>query len=616
MSSVVLAAPDNNSGAASSAQSVVRRFVEEKFNLEETLAKKHGVEVPSDVMAFFDAARSEQWVSASNWFISIQAMRNYPPRWKPEFWGPVNDTFGALDIFRQMDPELFETCGMDLVKGIPPGSIYFGGSDVGRFLPSVYSESHSEGRPFFTLTQNQLADPAYLGYIGDMYAGKINLADTNDSVQSFSNYTADAEVRYHHDQDYPDEPHQIKPGENVRLDSTGHARVSGQVAVMGINALLARVIFERNPTNQFFVEESFPLEWMFPHLLPSGLVMKINRAPLSRLDKDIFKQDHEFWTGYTARLIGNWITYDTPVKDIAAFDENVYLKKDFSQFHGDLKFIRDSESQRFLSKLRCSIAGIYNWRLGMSPGGDTVPKQYIAAGTNRMLLQREADFAFKQAFALCPASPEAIYRYVQLLVNSQRIDDAMLVAETAREFAPTNQQFSFLMTNLVAIKGRLQSRNETTNEIAELENEVKANPTNFTKELELANKYFKIGQKQRCYELLDEILANPDVTAPVVVSIANAYAQLGQVQKIKLAMEELTQLEPESPEAWYDLAAARASLGEGIGAIDALTKALDCNARRQEKSPGSKDLRIVLKTDRRFDKLRGSAEFKALVPSP
>lgn len=590
--------------------------MEEKFNLEETLAKKHGVEIPSDVMDFFDAARSEQWVSASNWFVSIQAMRNYPPRWKPEFWGPVNDTFGALDIFRKMDPKLFEMCGMDMVKCIPPGSIYFGGSDVGRFLPSVYSQSHSEGRPFFTLTQNQLADSAYLGYLGDMYAGKINLADTNDSLQSFSNYAANAEVRYHHDQDRPNEPHQIKPGENVRLDTTGHVRVSGHIAVMGINALLARVIFERNPTNQFFVEESFPLDWMYPHLLPSGLIMKINRKPLSRLDEDIFKQDHEFWSEYTGRLIGNWITYDTPIKDITAFAKKVYLKKDLGDFRGDIGFIQDSESQKFLSKLRCSIAGIYSWRLGMSPSGDTVPDQYIAVGADRARLQREADFALKQALALCPASPEAVYRYAQLLVNWKRVDDALLVTETARRFAPTNQQFGYLMTNLTAIKGRLQSGQEIKNEIAELENEVKANPTNFAKELELANKYFKVGQQQRSYEVLDEILANRDVTASVVASIASAYAQLGQLQKLKVAAEKLTQLEPQSPEAWYDFAAIRASLGEGVGAIEALKKALDFNARRQEKDPGSKDLRVVLKNDRRFDKLRDSAGFNALVPSP
>jgi len=43
----------------------------------------------------------------------------------------------------------------------------------------------------------------------------------------------------------------------------------------------------------------------------------------------------------------------------------------------------------------------------------------------------EADFAFRQAWALCPYSPEAVFRYVNLLLSQNRTSDARLVAETA-----------------------------------------------------------------------------------------------------------------------------------------------------------------------------------------
>ena len=43
----------------------------------------------------------------------------------------------------------------------------------------------------------------------------------------------------------------------------------------------------------------------------------------------------------------------------------------------------------------------------------------------------EADFAFRQAWALCPYSPEAVFRYVNLLMSENRGADALLVAETA-----------------------------------------------------------------------------------------------------------------------------------------------------------------------------------------
>jgi hypothetical protein len=44
---------------------------------------------------------------------------------------------------------------------------------------------------------------------------------------------------------------------------------------------------------------------------------------------------------------------------------------------------------------------------------------------------KEADFAFRQAFVLCPGSPEVVFRYVSLLASQKRLDDAIVVAEAA-----------------------------------------------------------------------------------------------------------------------------------------------------------------------------------------
>ena len=132
---------------------------------------------------------------------------------------------------------------------------------------------------------------------------------------------------------------------------------------MMINGLLCKVIFDHNPTNDFYVEESFPLDWMYPYETPSGIIMKINRNPLSRLSDDVFKKDHEFWTKYSERLCGNWITYDTTVQQIADFVEKVYLHNNYTGFTGDRKFIRDDDAQKAFSKLRSSQAGMYAWRL-------------------------------------------------------------------------------------------------------------------------------------------------------------------------------------------------------------------------------------------------------------
>ena len=102
---------------------------------------------------------------------------------------------------------------------------------------------------------------------------------------------------------------------------------------------------------------------MYPYLTPYGIIMKINRHPLPELTDDIFKGDHEFWKQFSKRLTGDIIDYDTPVSNVVAFVEKIYLRRDFSGFKGDRKFIRDSDAQKSFSKLRSSIGGIYAWRL-------------------------------------------------------------------------------------------------------------------------------------------------------------------------------------------------------------------------------------------------------------
>ena len=132
---------------------------------------------------------------------------------------------------------------------------------------------------------------------------------------------------------FPNEPRQIKPGEDVRIGQRAHPDCRGQVAVMSINGLLTKVIFDKNPGHEFYVEESFPLDWMYPYLTPFGVIMKINRQPLPEITQDIIDKDHAFWSRFSERTIGNWITYDTSIKDICDWAENVYLRHYFARLH-------------------------------------------------------------------------------------------------------------------------------------------------------------------------------------------------------------------------------------------------------------------------------------------
>src|SRR5205807_532054 len=110
--------------------------------------------------------------------------------------------------------------GREIIDSIPRGSIYFGGTDPGRFIISALSESHREGRPFFTLTQNQLADQTYLEYLRDMYGQKLQIPTNDDLQRVFQDYLADAQQRM--------KDGKLKPGEDVRIIND-RVQVSGQV---------------------------------------------------------------------------------------------------------------------------------------------------------------------------------------------------------------------------------------------------------------------------------------------------------------------------------------------------------------------------------------------------
>jgi len=280
---------------------------------------------------------------------------------------------------------------------------------------------------------------------GGVYPDReIYTPSLEDQQKCFQEYMADVARRM--------QLNQLRPGEDVKVVN-GQIQVSGQTAVMAINGLLTKVIFDRNPNREFFVEESFPLEWMYPYLTPRGVIMKLNRQPLTELSQDLIARDHEFWRQYSNRLTGDFISYDTSVKEVTQWIERRYLRFDFDGFTGDRKFIHDTDAQKSFSKLRTALAGLYAWRLTPQCPAEFRPK----TGPEFQALAREANFAFLQALAFSPWSPEAVLRYENFLLQFNRLDEALLVAETCLKLDPCDGQVRTLAENLRQYKKQLTS---------------------------------------------------------------------------------------------------------------------------------------------------------------
>ena len=393
------------------------------FVAQKKAQARAGTNDVSVFQTFYAAADRGDWLAVSNAFMDFRnhagqyehsAKTRIDERLRGPAWQTVLEIWGAFDAFGEGDEKYSALFGNDIIESIPPGSIYFGGTDAGRFIVTALQKSHVKADPFFTLTQNALADGGHLDYLRGMYGDRIYVPTTNDSQKCFQDYVEDAQKRLQN--------HELKPGEDVRTGPDGKIQVSGQVAVMEINGLMVKIIFDKNPGREFFIEESFPFDWMHPFLEPHGLIMKINRQPLVTLSADVVQRDHDYWSKLIAPMIGDWLQDDTSVEAVAAFAQKTFGKQDFSGFKGDPRFIQNAYSHRIFSKLRSSHAGLYAWRLDQAAGEE-----------EKARLTRAADFAFRQAWALCPYSTEAVFRYMNFLLKQKRIPDALLVAETAAE---------------------------------------------------------------------------------------------------------------------------------------------------------------------------------------
>lgn len=238
-------------------------------------------------------------------------------------------------------------------------AVFYGGTDPGRFVPTYMIYSALVRPDVYLITQNALADNTYLDTMRGLYADSIWMPTLDDNRKAFSEYADD--VRSGRRPDIG----------GMTVDAQGRVSVNGSRTVMEINGIIARQIFDRNAArHDFYVEESYPIDWMYPHLTPNGLIMKLNRAPTG-FSPALVNADMDFWDWYSRRLL------NTPA------------------------FSRDVPARKAFCKLRGAIGGAYLWRRDLP----------------------HATRALQQAHSLYVYSPETTFRLAQDVgANLARLD--------------------------------------------------------------------------------------------------------------------------------------------------------------------------------------------------
>lgn len=386
----------------------LKTFAVSRRKLAHGLAQRHGIAVPDSVEKFFDAVEAGNWEEIKARYDAINggdksvATGGRPPDITP-LWPAISDAYGVAEQVHLWPARQLLDYGNAVMDSLSPGMVYVGGTDNGRWVPELMNESSGD-TPHVIITQNGLADPGYLDYLNLQYAGQINTLTADDENQAMQNYLADYQKRLAHDQQFPNEPPQVLPGEStgVHVGSDGQLALGGPnalTAVMQINGVLLAALMSQNPQLSFGLEESFPLKSTYADAVPVGPIMQLNAsAGQSAFTSDTAAQTVDYWNNANQQLLS------------------------------DPDAANSTTVQKAYAKDETSAANLL-----------------AAHGYNA-----EAEQIYGTALQLNPSSFDAASGYVNLLLGQNQVQQAISAAQAAAQADPNNPQLQNLLNQAKA----------------------------------------------------------------------------------------------------------------------------------------------------------------------
>ena len=398
------------SRAVSDVDPRLREFAKLKHQQTEELATKLRLDVLPEVRTFYRAAEAGDWNAVSNLYARIQRITGQTnsslclPATNV-LSVPIHETVGAYDTFTHWDGPLLQEYADGILQSIPAGSVYFGMTDPGRFVITVFRDI-ANSPDIFIITPKFIVpkygpvvrgkfsgvisgdlSTGYLDYLRLLYGGRLSVPAETDAQAALQQCTRDVQSRRAHGE--PPNPDEVV-GDMMDVDSA-----------------IARWIFEHNKDkHEFYLEESFLIGWMFPYLEPHGLILKVNKEPLSKLDPAVIMRDRDYWDKLTKKLLAD-----------PRFRGNEMVRKTYS-------------------KMRSTISGVYAYR-----------KLYV-----------DAEYACRQSIQLCPDSPEANFNTAQLLLETSQHAAAIDVLEAYQKLDPLNSKIGLAIQQIQNMQHRVETK--------------------------------------------------------------------------------------------------------------------------------------------------------------
>ena len=284
------------------------QFARSRRGLALALAQRHHVEMPVAVERFFAAVESGNWGAIEEAFKAINGgdtsagHADARSTEVQQLWPAIIDAFGAAEQVHLWPAQKLLDYGHSVLDALRPGMVYVGGTDSGRWIPELLNDT-SEGEQHVVVTQNGLAAKDYLEYLRLQYDDRLSNLTDEESQRAFADYISDAQKRLVHDQQFPDEPKQILPGENVRMID-GRTDVGGLTSVMAINERLLQALMQKNPDMTFALEESFPMKSTYGRALPLGPLMELGTKDEEQsFTQEVAAQSLEDWRSRADQLL-------------------------------------------------------------------------------------------------------------------------------------------------------------------------------------------------------------------------------------------------------------------------------------------------------------------------
>lgn len=382
-------------------------FARKRRDAAMLVAQRRGVPVPEDVLQFFAAVEAGDWSKTQALYEALHARRrsDTDPRAADleAVWPAVHETLGVAEVAATWPAKSLIEYGEAILNALRPGAVYLGGTDAGRFAPSLFNDVGGvEGRVL--LTQNALADRTYLDYVNLLHGTRIEGITPEESDRAFQTYIQDAQRRALHDAANPDGPRQVRPGEVIDISPDGRVSVSGQVAVMAINEGLLQTLLAKNPNLTFALEESFPLKSLYADSLPAGPIMELRAGGT---DPSAVQQRAD-----------------------AALD---LWRSTARQFQADSSLPPDSPVRNA-------------WADMATAQGSYFADHHLPA---------QAEETWRQALAIAPANEKAMFRLAEHLAADQRVAEAIQVVD---RFLQVNPATPDMVKDLRRTLGELPKR--------------------------------------------------------------------------------------------------------------------------------------------------------------